>query len=358
MNPRRVRVTAGMIAVTGLAFTGSVSAQGLAGRVALEAIASASTEARAVDDPFVMLDFVGTVRVANGLDVVVRPWSARRPGGDWMFEMYQLQLRYVSSTRVPFRVDAGIIPSPVGLFTLELQPHRNPLINAPFYYFAPLPKIEGTASRVQLISGGYPLGATVSVSGAHWDARAGITDSTPSDPRNVFSASRPPAHAQLILGGGVAPITGMRVGVGFTRGRYEPGASSSAESATLGPQTATVFNVEGEYAIAHTRLTGEWVRDRFDTPLGAAVARGFNVQATQTLSPRIFAAARATRVSSPLAATASSLRRASTSLETTLGYRLSTEVTVRAGYQGERGFRDTGWRDAAVMSLVWAQRWW
>ena len=33
---------------------------------------------------------------------------ATRPGGDWMFEMYQLQLRYVSSTRLPFRVDAGI----------------------------------------------------------------------------------------------------------------------------------------------------------------------------------------------------------------------------------------------------------
>ena len=333
-----------------------VHAQELAGRVALEAIASISTEGRALGDPTVILDLVSTVRLADGWDVVLRPWSMRRPGGDWMFEMYQMQVRYVSSTRVPFRVDVGILPSPVGLFTLELQPHRNPLISAPSYYFSPLPALDGRSDRVRLISGGYPLGAMFSVSGTRWDARAGVTDSTPAQPRNVFSASRPPAHPQLVLGGGVSPIPGMRLGAGFTRGRYRPRSATTEPIDDL--PSATIFNLEVEYAVGHTRLSGEWVRNRFETPSGAAVARGFNIQATHTLSPRIFTAARATRVTSPVLTVPVEVRRSSTTFEASLGYRLSTEWTVRGGYQRERAYRDTEWHGAPVMSVVWSERWW
>jgi hypothetical protein len=41
-----------------------------------------------------------------------------------------------------------------------------------------------------------------------------------------------------------------------------------------------------------------------------------------------------------------------------LGYRLTPELTVRGGYRRGREFRDDRPFDAAVMSLVWAQRWW
>jgi hypothetical protein len=305
----------------------------------------------------VILDLVGTVRLADGWDVVVRPWSMRRPGGDWMFEMYQLQVRYVSSTRVPFRVDAGIIPSPVGLFTLELQAHRNPLVTNPSYYFTPLPAVNGRFDRVRLISGGYPIGAMFSVSGTRWDARAGVTDSSPAQPRNVFSGSRPPAEPQLVLGGGVTPLPGLRLGAGFTRGGYRPRTTPSAAPLVDSP-TATFFNLEGEYAVGHTRVSGEWIRDRFEAGSRPAVALGFAVQGAQTLTPRIFAAARATRVSSPVATVPTEVRRTSTSFEATLWYRLTNALTIRGGYQRERGYTDTDWRGAAVMSLVWAERWW
>ncbi|HEY0873454.1 MAG TPA: hypothetical protein VGD94_08280 [Vicinamibacterales bacterium] len=352
---RAVRGTVAGFAALLLANT--VNAQGLGGRVALEAIASAATSARALDDPNVIFDLVGTVRLADGLDVVVRPWTMRRPGGDWMFEMYQLQVRYVSPTRVPFRVDAGIIPSPVGLFTLELQAHRNPLIDPPFYYISPLPPLSGTPDRARLVTGGYPLGAMVSVSGTRWDARAGVTDSTPVSPRNVFGESQPSAHPQLVLGGGFTPVMGLRLGAGFARGRYEPRFATIAGSASA-PRTATLFNVEGEYAFGHTRLAGEWIRDRFETPAGTAVARGFNVQIAQTLTPRIFAAARATHVSSPVHVAPVEERRTSTEFDLSLGYRLTPALTVRGGYRRERVFRDTRPSNAAVMSLVWAERWW
>ena len=348
-----------MVAVPALlAMAGQVPvhAQGLAGRVALEGIGSISSPANDVNDPRVVLDLVSTIRVADGWDVVLRPWSMRRPGGDWMFEMYQLQVRYVSSTRVPFRFDGGILPSPIGLSTLELQAHRNPLINLPSYYFVPLPAINGRFDNVRLISGGYPVGAMVSVSGGRWDARGGITDSSPVQPRNVFSAARPPAQPQIVVGGGITPVTGMRLGAGFSRGRYRPGTSPAGP--IDGPSTATVVNVEAEYAIGYTRVSGEWVRDRFDTPYGASVARGFNVQAVHTLSPRIFAAARGTRVTAPIATTPSTNHLSSSDIEAVLGYRLTTEVTLRGGYQRQRGYRETEPHGAVVMSLVWANRWW
>jgi hypothetical protein len=345
-----------LFALVVLTSVASARAQGLAGRVALEGIASISTQAQTLDDPMVILDLVSTVRLADGWDIVVRPWSMRRPGGDWMFEMYQLQVRYVSSTRIPFRVDAGIIPSPVGLSTLDLQAHRNPLIGAPFYYFAPLPALDGRFDRLRLISGGYPLGAIVSVSGTRWDARAGITDSTPAQPHDVLERNRPPGQAQIVAGAGLTPLPGLRLGVGLTHGGYRPQAIHPGGDRE--PAVATVFNVEGEYAVRHTRLSGEWVRDSFERPTGGAIARGFNLQLAQTLSPRIFAAARATHVSAPVATIPIEVRRSSTAFEATLGYRLTTELTVRGGYQRERAYQDSRARNAAVMSLVWAERWW
>ena len=111
--------------------------------------------------------------ITDSLDVIVRPWFRRLPGGDWSKEMYQLQVRYQPSTRIPLRVDAGIISSPLGIIALEMRPDRNPIIGTPSYYFSPLPSFDGRFDRVQLLSGGYPLGAMVSTSGLRWDARAG-----------------------------------------------------------------------------------------------------------------------------------------------------------------------------------------
>ena len=129
---------------------------------------------------------------------------------------------------------------------------------------------------------------------------------------------------------------------------------------TLDSATSAASTVDGPalYAIGYTRLSGEWIRDRFDTPAGAAVARGFNVQAVHTLTPRLFAAARGTRVRAPIATIPSPLHLSSTEIEAVLGYRLTTEVTLRGGYQRQRGYRETEWHGAAVMSLVWAERWW
>lgn len=120
---------------------------------------------------------------------------------------------------------------------------------------------------------------------------------------------------------------------------------------------ASVFNVEGEYAIGYTRVSGEWIADRFDTAISPAVARGFNLLAVRTLSPRWFAAARTVRASSPVLIGKVPGRRTGTSAVATLGYRVTRDFTLRGGYQGGNSFYRPRWDHALAISCVWAQRW-
>lgn len=363
-----------------LLLTGSVTAraQDPTGHVAIEAVASGSVSSADDGDPFLIFDQTSTIGVGRGWDVVVRPWARRMPGGDWAAEMYQLQVRYTSSTRIPVRLDAGVICSPIGLSTLELRPDVNPTIGAPFYYFVPLPAFDGNFDRVTLMSGGYPLGALVSASGSHWDVRGGVTDATPTRARSVFSSANPPGATQVVVGGGVTPITGMRFGGAMAVGRYRisalsqrtvaiPDGSYGSDYATNGvvakgtplpDANVAVFNLEGEYAIGYTRITGEVVVDRFETMIAPAVSRGYNLLAVRTLSPRWFVAGRAVGASTPVLIGGTEGRRTARSAEGTLGYRLNRTITFRAAYQGSTAFNRTTWQHAIAFSTVWSQRWW
>jgi hypothetical protein len=338
----------------------AVSAQGLQpGRMAIEAVAAISTSSSDADDPFVFLDLANTIRVNEKLDVIVRPYARRLPGGDWDALLYQAQIRYQPAERI--RLDAGIISSPLGLGTFELRQDLNPLVGSPFYYFAPLPAFERPSDRVQLFSGGYPLGAILSVSGRWWDARTGVTDGTPARYRKIFANNNPAAAAQFIAGAGVTPLPGLRVGTGFAHGPYRRSNDQDyyglPDYAVLTDADATVFNLEAEYAIAYTRLSGEWVRDSFENDGSAAVSRGFYVQGVQTLTPRIFTAARFTRVSAPALVSTTSVRSTRKALELSGGYRITPEFTVKAGYEGGQRFNVTDWTHAAVASVVWSRRW-
>jgi hypothetical protein len=160
-----------------------------------------------------MFDATATGRIHEGLNLIVRPYAQDATGGNWTAEMYQLQIRYVTATRLPLRLDAGIIASPLGLNTLELIPSRNPTIGAPFFYFAPLPGFQAHYDGVQLMSGGYPLGAIVK-RGTHWDA-AGVIDQTRRGGATC-SGLTPAAAAQMVGGGGYTPFTGLRLGASRT----------------------------------------------------------------------------------------------------------------------------------------------
>ena len=205
--------------------------RGLLGPPAVEAVASIANSSDEPFDPYLFFDLAATVPIGDRFGAVVRPYAHRLEGGEWSAEMYQLQLFYQSTTRIPIRVDAGIITSPLGLGTLELRADQSATIKTPFYYYMPLPRFDRENHDVQLISGGYPLGAVVSTSGTKWDLRAGVTDSTPARSRNVFESDRPAAMRQFIVGGGVTPIVGLRVGAGFAHGAYRSVDANSPDAA-------------------------------------------------------------------------------------------------------------------------------
>ncbi len=345
------------IAALGFVLCGSTAhAQSAIGqRISVEFVGAVNTSTLDFDEPFVFLDLTATGRITDNLDIVVRPYARRLPGGDWSKEMYQLQARYQPSTRVPVRIDTGIISSPLGIISLEMRPDRNPVIGTPSYYFTPLPSFDGRQDRVQLLSGGYPLGAMASFSGTRWDARAGITDGTPARNRRMMWADRPPARAQFVAGGGVTPVAGLRFGFGYAHGVYrEPGIAAPQAPAAH----ATIFNLEGEYATGHTRVAGEWVRDSFDTFTTPAVSRGHAIEAVQTLSPRWYAAARNTRTSAPALVSGTRIRRSNGSTEAIVGFRLNTLITFKAGYQGSRTYTAPQWDHAVAVSIVLFKRWW
>jgi hypothetical protein len=171
--------------------------------------------------------------------------------------------------------------------------------------------------------------------------------------RHPLESDRPEALANAIAGGGVSPIPGLRLGAGFARGAYR---SADAASGT-GDLRATLFNVEGEYSIGFTRITGEWIVDRFDTTTEPAVSRGYTLMGVRTISPRVFVAARTSGVSTPALTPQGRVSRRATSFDATLGYRLTTDFTLRGGYQGFRGYTAESWEHAVAASVVWARRW-
>ena len=71
-----------------LLWTSPLSAQSMfSQRVAVEFASAITTSSTTPADPFVVFDATATVRMTGTLDVIVRPWVRRLPGGDWAKEV-------------------------------------------------------------------------------------------------------------------------------------------------------------------------------------------------------------------------------------------------------------------------------
>ncbi len=327
----------------------AVAQESVTSRVAADTVASA-TMFSSYKHLSGMFDATVTLDAGRGFTAIARPWTWRRQDGTSTFEWYQLQVRYQSRSRLPVRVDAGIITSPLVLGTLQQRADLNPTMSPVFYYVVPLPRFDVTFDGLNMMSAGYPFGAIVSTSGARWDLLGGVTDSTPARPREELESGEPPAAPQLVLGGGYTPRAGLRIGAGFAHGQYRKAAGAIPDA------NATVVTLEGEFAFNHTRLSGEWVRNRFGTTPGPSTAHAFYIQGVQTITPRLFGAARVARVEPP-PFFVSKIRTNRTTAELTAGYRVTRELTVRGGYYGDRRYTATKWDNQAGVSLVWARRW-
>jgi|KBSMisStaDraftv2_1062788.scaffolds.fasta_scaffold59496_2 hypothetical protein len=309
----------------------------------------------------VFLDSLATVDIGRGFQAMVRPQVQRLPASavrpaEWNRQIWVADLRYERPGPVAVRVDAGYIPSPIGLANLTLRPQLNPTIAQPAELFTPLPSLERGGPRVNLLSGIYPLGAQATVSAVHWDARVAVVDTSPLRIRRVFASydrPNPPRFTNVVIGAGVTPFVGFRIGASVTRGGWMRAGESPT---TTEDRDATIATVESELSFRHTSLAAEWVHDTLETSLGNRAAGGWYVQGAQALSPRWFVAARLERMNTtlPLPVAVHQYFKAS---EQTIGFRLTPELTLRASHRLIERFGTTEFDHTGAVSVVWYRRW-
>ena len=293
-----------------------------------------------------IIDTFATVEMAPGLQASFRPLIWRKANGLWTGAVDHASARYEFKRGANWRIEAGKFPSPVGLGMTENRANVNDGVlwcHRPYY--GPLPPLVADGRRHSLVAATYPVGVQLNASGDRWDARAAVLDRSP-----VQRSSSETGHTNMVVGGGISPRQGLRLGVAGAWGRS--GTRESSDPYTL-------LNIEGEYAFGYTKFSGEWTRDVFDTQLGRRVAIGWTLQGRQTLTPRVFVHTRFTRVTVPPFELLTNLpSRSFVSADSTLGYVLSPEVTLRLGHTAIRGWRSSTIDNQLGLSIVWSRRWW
>jgi hypothetical protein len=302
-------------------------------------------------------DAFGAIRIADGLDVRVRPVVFRRLNdGQWRGQLYELAVRYERPGPIGLRVDAGQFTGPIGLSLLENRPDKNPVVSQHSTLYLPIPRYEVGTPSTNLLAAAYPFGAKVTVSGAKWDARAGVIDSSPIRGRSLFGANRPPRMANVVAGAGFTPFIGLRFGAAFAAGAYA--AESEVVNKTRGDRQASLTQVEAEWAFGYTRIAGEFLWTRRQLATSDSRVDGGWIEVTQTLSPRLFAAARyddqwTEWTSEPdMRDRHEPYRR----FESTLGVRLTPELTLRGSYMTRKGYVVGFWDDQVLASVVFSKR--
>jgi hypothetical protein len=351
------RLIARLVAVALLATAGP--ALGQTSRVALDTVIAVDGNAgsEVTRKPTAWFDVFGAVRLADGLHLRARPVVFRRSfDGEWQTQIYELAVRYERTGGIGVRFDAGQFVSPIGLSILENRPNRNPVVSQHSTLYLPVFRYEPGTPTTFLLAASYPLGAQVTASTTAWDVRAAVTDSSPIRGRPFFGDSKPPRMANVIVGGGVTPHIGLRLGAAFATGAYA--TASEVRDPSAGDRGASVFQVEGEWSFGYTRIAGEWLWTWREMASGSARVNGGWIEATQTLGPRWFAAGRyddqrTMWLSQP---DQQSRHEPYRRLETTIGFRVTPEITLRGSYMTREGYVVSFWDDQVLASIVFAKK--
>jgi hypothetical protein len=347
-------------------FASPATAQSVA-RFSLESVVAVDEFAgeNASNKPQVVVDVSLALRLGDHWQIAVRPWfrlpRPNTPTGavpDWDTQLYQAGLRYERRGPVATRVDLGYILSPIGLGLYDVRPGVNPTIVPHISYLAPMPVFEPTGPRVSAVFATYPLGAQLSLSTGVWDARAAVINAAPTRAYVMGAVTNPRQTPVVVVGGGLTPITGLRLGASFAHGLY---ATSGEITLPASPGRAmTMAGAEGEWAFGGTKVSGELLRTAFETAASTSVAYEWFVQGQQTLSPRWFVAVRREGTSAPplISGTSIGSRTNLDVFEATAGFRVTRDVTLRGSYYARRSYGASTWTDQAGVSVVWAHRWW
>jgi len=336
-------------------------------RFSLESVVEADEFAgeNASNRPQIVIDVSFSVRIDDHWQVYVRPWfrmprpntpTAEAP--PWDKEIYQAAVQYERRGPLAVRVDAGYILSPIGLGLYDVRPGINPTIVPHLSSLSPMPAFDPTVPRVSAVSATYPLGGEVSVSTHLWDARAAVVNSAPTRIYAVGATTNPRQTPVFVGGGGVTPVTGLRLGASFAHGLY----ATPDELTVPVPEgrSMTMACGEGEWAFGGTKVGGEILRTAFERIAGTAVAYEWFLQGQHTLSPRWFVAARREGTSAPplVNGIVTGSRTDLEVFEATTGFRATRSVTLRSSYYTRRSYGATTWTNQVGFSAVWSQRWW
>lgn len=338
---------------------GAPEAFGQTSRYALDAVVAADVDrgSQVPRKSTAWFDVFGAARIVDGLDVRVRPVVFRRSfDGSWQAQFYELALRYERPGAIGIRADVGQFTSPIGLSMLENRPDKNPVISQHSTLYLPIPRIEPGTPSTYLLAAAYPFGAKVTVSGARWDARAAVLDSSPVRGRPFFGDNKPPRMPNVVIGAGFTPRIGLRFGFSLGEGRYA--AAGEVRDQTRGDRHARVRQVEGEWSFRYTRIAGEFLWTTRQLAASDSRVNGGWIEFTQTLHPRVFVAARYDDQWTDWTGPADQIARHEPyrRLESTVGYRLIPEVTFRASYMTRKGYVVDFWDDQFLASIVVAKR--
>lgn len=297
----------------------------------------------------VIIDSSASWQVSRRVFANVRPvlW---RVDGTWQTLIDQASLRYEGGRETRVRVEVGRFASPIGLGMTENRANVNGgVLWCHRLYYGSVPSLGADVPRQTLVSAVYPVGAMGTVTASKWDARVAMVDRSPTTTWTTPTRLVAPKH--LVVGGGVSPRQGLRVGVATARGALDDRARERS--------TYQMLNVEADWAFGYTRISGEWTHDRFDTALGQRTASGVTAQIRQTLTPRVFVHSRATSARAPQVASSASVRlRDYRAVDSTIGYLASPGLTVRVGHTALRSWTASTTDHQLALSVVWARRWW
>ncbi len=328
-------------------------------RVALDVVAAADVDAgsQVTRKSTAWLDAFGAVRISSNFDVRVRPVVFRRSfDGEWQTQMYELALRYERPGPIGVRLDAGVFASSIGLSILENRPNTNPVVSQHSTLYLPIPRYEPGTPTTFLLAAAYPLGAKLTVSGTKWDARAAVVDSSPVRGRPFFGDDKPPRMANVVAGAGFTPYIGLRFGVAAASGDYAD--ESEVRDTSRGDRHARLLQVEGEWAFRYTRIAGEFLWTRRELANGDSRVDGGWIEFTQTLNPRVFVASRYDDQWTEWIGIADNVERHEPyrRLETTAGFRVTPDLTLRASYMTRKGYVVGFWDDQFLASIVFAKK--
>ncbi len=259
-------------------------------------------------------------------------------------EIQQAALRYSSNSgnsgnsSAFYFIEAGKIVPPIATASERRLSTQNPLIGQPDLLYAP-----------------YPLGVQVGGSSGWLDYRAALVDLPPIDaeylPSDPGSALRPD------VGFGVTPLTGLRLGLAYTKGPY----LNKHLSGDLPPGSdwkdydQRVWGIEFQFSRGYAELNSELAFTRYDVPFqtGGTDVMGYFAEFKYTLTPRFYFALRLDRNEYPLVYDEGIsywwTRKVTVhDVEIGLGYRFSADTQLKLAFRHDYG--DEAYGDGAYAS--------